>query len=107
MADKVTTTFPKVGKTNARPRNSSAMTTSPTQPRGHAVSASPVDTMAVKGRRNINERLGPVGVPQVTYAPAEDPSVGAQLRNTRMLKPAKGTGEFRRAGSGFPGGSPF
>jgi len=106
MADKVTSNFPKVGRSLAAPRNVSAMPTTPTRKRGWAVSSTVVDAFQVKGRRHIKERLGAVGMPQATYAPIEDPAAYANLRNTRLFSAAKSWNDFYNANRGFPGDAP-
>ena len=75
MADKISTTFPKIGK-------------------GGAVPSGIVDAMLVRGKRNMNERLGAVHTPSASYAPIEDPAASANLRNTLLVRPAKSFGDF-------------
>lgn len=94
MADKVTTDFPKLGKGGATAKNTSGRPTTKAVPKGGAVAGGVVDAMLVRGKRNVNERLGAVHTPQASYAPQEDPAASANLRNTRIVKPAKSWCDF-------------
>lgn len=94
MADKVTTTFPKIGKGGATAKNTSGRPSTKAVPKGGAVAGGIVDAMLVRGKRNTSERLGAIHKPQASYAPMEDPAASANLRNTRIVRPAKSWGDF-------------
>ncbi|TKK84654.1 hypothetical protein FDA94_28990 [Herbidospora galbida] len=101
--DKTTTTFPKVGTAHATATNTSGKPSTASRPKGGPKGSAMVD-LTGGHKRNVNERLGACYAPSSRWAPMEDPAASANLRNTRRVPSAKGTGEFldarRRLGGG-------
>lgn len=95
MADKTTTSFPKMGTSNARANNVSGAPSKHTKPvrKKNTVSAKPEGATAAH-RQGTQERLGFQGAPQVTMSYPNAPEASQTLRNTRIVPSAIGNRDF-------------
>lgn len=95
MADKTTTTFPKMGTSNARANNVSGAPSKNTKrvKKKSTVSAKPEAATAAH-RQGALERLGFQGAPQVRMGYPTAPEAAQTLRNTRIVPSAIGNRDF-------------
>ena len=95
MADKTTTTFPKMGTSNARANNVSGAPSKNTKPvrKKSTVSAKP-EAATASHRQGVQERLGFKGAPQTTMSYPTAPEASQTLRNTRVVPSAIGNRDF-------------
>ena len=100
MADKTTTTFPKMGTSNARAVNQSAAPSRNTKrvKKKSTVSAQPEAATAAH-RQGVQERLGFKGAPQTAMSYPNAPEASQTQRNVRIVPSAVGNRDFyfRRA----------
>jgi hypothetical protein len=96
MADKTTTTFPKMGTANAKAVNQSAAPSKNTKPvrKRSTVAAGPAEPATAAHRQGIQERLGAQGAPQVTMSYPQAPEASQTQRNVRILPSAIGNRDF-------------
>ena len=95
MADKTTTTFPKMGTSNARANNVSGAPSKNTKPvrKKSTISAKPEAATAAH-RQGQLESLGFKGAPQTTMSYPTAPEASQTLRNTRIVPSAIGNRDF-------------
>lgn len=95
MADKTTTTFPKMGTSNSRANNVSGAPSKNTKPvrKKSTVSAKP-EVATAAHRQGQLESLGFKGAPQTTMSYPTAPEASQTLRNTRIVPSAMGNRDF-------------
>jgi hypothetical protein len=95
MADKTTTTFPKMGTSNASAVNQSGAPSRNTKPvrKKSTVSAKPAPATAAH-RQGTLERLGAQGAPQTTMSYPTAPEAAQTFRNVHIVPSAIGNRDF-------------
>ncbi|WP_157407281.1 hypothetical protein [Actinomadura atramentaria] len=99
MADKTTTSFPRMGdqahRWNVAPRTPDR---SITVPKKHG-KGSFMEAATAKHRKSVHERHGASFAPQMTMHYSNAPEASANLRNTKLMPSAVGARDFytRRA----------
>ncbi len=93
--DKTTTTFPKMGTSNARANNVSGAPSKNTKPvrKKSTVSAKPEAATATH-RQGTLERLGAQGAPQTTMSYPTAPEASQTLRRVYTVPSAVGNRDF-------------